>query len=133
MARNMLKCVLSGRERITNKSYLSKRMALLNCDEQTFRSVYITTSALSHILAELKVPEKHKGPEAQCTVLLNIADQLNERIAQTFKGSTFRFTGANLLFALRFNGKHQDLLRNIAPELVPARVPLDPGAGNASC
>ena len=42
MARNMLKCILTGSERITNKSYLKKRLDRLGITEEEFRKHYIS-------------------------------------------------------------------------------------------
>ena len=47
MARNTLKCNLSGSERITNNSYLKKQLDRLGITEECFRYHYATTSSVS--------------------------------------------------------------------------------------
>lgn len=49
MARNMIKCTLTGSERITNNSYLKKRLDALGVDEAYFRTHYASKPAVASL------------------------------------------------------------------------------------
>ena len=51
MARNMIKCVLTGEERITNNSYLGKKADRLGISVETFRQYYISKGGLQAVRA----------------------------------------------------------------------------------
>jgi hypothetical protein len=50
----MLKCVLTGTERITNKSYLKKRLDALNIPEDEFRKYYISKVAVQNLALSVR-------------------------------------------------------------------------------
>ena len=49
MARNTIKCNLTNSERITNNSYLKKRLDSLGVDEEYFRAHYATKRAVTEL------------------------------------------------------------------------------------
>ena len=49
MARNTIKCNLTNSERITNNSYLKKRLDSLGVDEEYFRAHYATKKAVTEL------------------------------------------------------------------------------------
>jgi len=49
MARNTIKCTLTNSERITNNSYLKKRLDVLDVDEEYFRKHYATKKAVTEL------------------------------------------------------------------------------------
>jgi len=53
MGRNMLKCTLTGSERITNNSYLKKRLDALGVDEKFFRKHYASKEAVGWLRGDI--------------------------------------------------------------------------------
>ena len=47
--RNTIKCVITGKERITNKSYLKKRCDAVGVTEEQFRQYYVTRPELTKL------------------------------------------------------------------------------------
>ena len=54
MARNTIKCNLTNSERITNNSYLKKRLDSLGVDEEYFRAHYATKKAVTELRASIE-------------------------------------------------------------------------------
>ena len=65
MARNVLKCNLSGSERITNNSYLKKQLTRLGVTEEYFRYHYAAQKCVSALREDIA-----EGRLAQCAVQL---------------------------------------------------------------
>ena len=95
MERNTLKCVLTGAERITNNSYLNKRLDKLGVTEEQFRKHYI-----SKICAQ------------------NLADNLREtgleKTAQSLLGAQgHAYSADDVIKMLTYNGKNKLLLKSL--------------------
>ena len=84
--RNTIKCVITGKERITNKSYLKKRCDAVGVSEEEFRKYYVTrqtatdlrrrikTENVSDIAYELNLKEESTewtGPDVHKMVIQN--------------------------------------------------------------
>ena len=55
--RNTIKCVISGKERITNRSYLKKRCDAVGVSEEEFRKYYVTRPTLTVLNKQAKVED----------------------------------------------------------------------------
>ena len=54
MARNTLKCIVTGNSRITNNSYLAKKAEKAGTDIETLKSHYVSKPALADLRRQVK-------------------------------------------------------------------------------
>jgi hypothetical protein len=94
--RNCLVCRLTGRKRITNNSYLRKRLEALDITEEEFRKYYLSEPSREKIKAVILA---HQLP----TAILILSDQLGpkaEHIEPSFHEvrKIYAYHGKNKLF-----------------------------------
>jgi|3_EtaG_2_1085321.scaffolds.fasta_scaffold22514_5 hypothetical protein len=95
MARNMLKCVLTGAERITNNSYLKKRLDSLGITEDKFRKYYISRVAVGNLADAVR------------------ADGVDRVATSITSSEEYTYSPNDVVRMLTYNGKNRILLESL--------------------
>ena len=62
-----LRCIISGKERLTNKAYLTQKAEATGGDVEKFLSLYISRPALKHLRKNKTVEETRFALNSKCT------------------------------------------------------------------
>ena len=91
MARNTLKCTLTGVERITNNSYLKKRLNKLGIEEEEFRKYYISKVCIQNLA-------------------IVVGESGLAKAAQSLSGTEVAYSAEDVHKMLLYNGKNRLVL-----------------------
>lgn len=81
-----LRCIITGKERLTNKAYLTQKATETNGDVEKFLSLYISRAALKHLRKGKTVEETRQALNSTCTAEID-SDTLNEALKLNGKWS----------------------------------------------
>jgi len=81
-----LRCIITGKERLTNSAYLTQKAGATNGDVEKFLSLYISRPALKHLRKNKTVEETRHALVSNCTDEIS-ADLLEEALKLNGKWS----------------------------------------------
>ena len=81
-----LRCIITGKARLTNRAYLTQKAAATNGDVEKFLSLYISRPALKHLRKGKTVEETRHALVSDCTDNIS-ADLLEEALKLNGKWS----------------------------------------------